>query len=88
MVLGFPWQLSGKEPVYQCRRYGFYPWRNGHPIQFSCWEIPWTEEPGRLQSMGLQKGLTWLSNNNNKNKSVSGDGIIQIPINDYELENE
>ena len=19
------------------------------------WEIPWTEEPGRLQSMGLQK---------------------------------
>ena len=20
------------------------------------WEIPWTEEPGRIQSMGLQKG--------------------------------
>ena len=20
------------------------------------WEIPWTEEPGRLQSMGLQTG--------------------------------
>ena len=20
------------------------------------WKIPWTEEPGRLQSMGLQKG--------------------------------
>ena len=27
------------------------------------WEIPWTEEPGRLQSMGLQK--TWQLNNNN-----------------------
>ena len=26
------------------------------------WEIPWTEEPGRLQSMGLQKGRTCLSN--------------------------
>ena len=26
------------------------------------WEIPWTEEPGRLQSMGSQKGQTWLSN--------------------------
>ena len=26
------------------------------------WEIPWTEEPGRLQSMGSQKGWTWLSN--------------------------
>ena len=27
------------------------------------WEIPWTEEPGRLQSMGLQKvGHKWVSN--------------------------
>ena len=26
------------------------------------WEIPWTEDPGRLQSMGLQKSLTQLSN--------------------------
>ena len=25
------------------------------------WEIPWTEEPGRLQSMGLQKSWTRLS---------------------------
>ena len=22
------------------------------------WEIPWTEEPGGLESVGLQKGLT------------------------------
>ena len=26
------------------------------------WEIPWTEEPGGLQSTGLQKSLTQLSN--------------------------
>ena len=26
------------------------------------WEIPWTEEPGRLQSTELQKSRTWLSN--------------------------
>ena len=26
------------------------------------WEIPWTENPGRLQSMGLQKSQTQLSN--------------------------
>ena len=26
------------------------------------WEISWTEEPGRLQSMGLQKSQTQLSN--------------------------
>ena len=25
------------------------------------WKIPWTEEPGVLQSMGSQKNLTWLS---------------------------
>ena len=26
------------------------------------WRIPWTEEPGGLQSMGLQKNWTRLSN--------------------------
>ena len=26
------------------------------------WEIPWTQEPGRLQSTGLQKSRTWLIN--------------------------
>ena len=25
------------------------------------WEIPWTEEPGRLQSLGSQKSRTRLS---------------------------
>ena len=25
------------------------------------WEIPWTEEPGGLQSMELQKNQTWLN---------------------------
>ena len=28
------------------------------------WEIPWTEEPGRIQSMGSQKSRTRLKNNN------------------------
>ena len=27
------------------------------------WEIPWTEEPSGLQSMGSQKSQTQLSNN-------------------------
>ena len=26
------------------------------------WEIPWTEEPSRLQSMGLYKSRTQLTN--------------------------
>ena len=25
------------------------------------WEVPWTEEPGRLQSIGSQKSWTHLS---------------------------
>ena len=27
---------------------------NGNPLQYSRLENPWTEEPGRLQSMGSQ----------------------------------
>ena len=29
---------------------------------FLAWEIPWTEEPGGLQSMGSQKSRRQLSN--------------------------
>ena len=29
--------------------------RNGHPLQYSCLENPWTEEPGGLQSTGSQR---------------------------------
>ena len=28
---------------------------NGNSLQYSCLENPWTEEPGRLQSMGLKE---------------------------------
>ena len=28
---------------------------NGNPLQWVGWKISWTEEPGRLQSMGLQR---------------------------------
>ena len=31
------------------------PWgRKWNPLQYSCLESPWTEEPGGLQSMGSQ----------------------------------
>ena len=29
--------------------------RNSNPLQYFAWWIPWTEEPGRLQSMGSQR---------------------------------
>ena len=38
--------LSGK-PMYCYQEKG-----SGNPLQYSCLEIPWTEEPGGLQSMG------------------------------------
>ena len=34
--------------------------RNGNPLQYSSLKNPWTENTGRLQSMGLQS-LTRLS---------------------------
>ena len=42
---------------------------NGNPLQYSCWEISWTEEPGRIRSMKSQKKLTQLTDytaDNNK----------------------
>ena len=60
--LTFLW-LSDKESTCQCRRPGFDPWMGKIPWR-SKWqpipvllpgEAPRTEEPGRLQSMGLQR---------------------------------
>ena len=62
---GLPWWLS-KESACQCRRHRFNPlvretsWRRKQqptPV-FLPWEIPWTKEPGRLQSMGHKESDT------------------------------
>ena len=35
---------------------------NGTPLQYFAWKIPWMEEPGRLQSMGLLRvGHDWAT---------------------------
>ena len=35
---------------------------NGSPLQYSCLENSWTEEPGSLQAMGLQRiGHDWMT---------------------------
>ena len=64
-----PWGgSSGKEHTCLCWRYkrqGFHPlvgkipWRRERLIHASvfAWEIPWTEEPGRLQSMESQSQI-------------------------------
>ena len=38
-------------PLFNCK-YVYCGEGNGTPLQYSCLENPWTEEPGRLQSMG------------------------------------
>ena len=63
---GFPGGTSSKESACQCRRCkrlgldlwaGKIPWRRKWQpaLVFFLGKIPWTEEPGGLQSMGLQR---------------------------------
>ena len=35
---------------------------NGNPLQYSCWTIPWAEEPDRLTVLRVPKSQIWLSN--------------------------
>ena len=47
----------------QCRRHRFNSWVEKIPLEKEmaphsstlAWKIPWMEEPGRIQSMGLQR---------------------------------
>ena len=68
--VGLPGHASGKEPNCQCRRrkkHGFdswvwkIPWRRARqPTPILAWRIPWTEEPGGLQSIRSQRdGHNW-----------------------------
>ena len=57
-----PWWLSGKEPTCLCRKPGkSLGWEDPLNKKMAThsstltWEIPWTEEPGELQSMGSQR---------------------------------
>jgi len=62
-VFWLPRWLSGKESTCQCRRRRFDPWVGKIPLEeemaahstILARKIPWTEEPGELQSMGLQR---------------------------------
>ena len=62
---GFSGGSDGKESVCSVGDLGLIPGSgrspgggHGNPLQYSCLENPWTEEPGRLQSMGLQESDT------------------------------
>ena len=62
MLKNFPGGSDGKASVYHAgdlgssRGLGRSPGGgNGNPLQYFAWKIPWTEEPGGLQSMGSQR---------------------------------
>ena len=65
-----PCWLSSKEAIYQGSEHGFNLWVGKLPLEkemaihssILAWEIPWTEEPGGPQSMGVTKSLTRLGN--------------------------
>jgi len=60
--LGFPGSLVGKESTCNAGDPGSVPVLgrssgegNSNPLHFLAWEIPLTEEPGRLQSIRSQE---------------------------------
>ena len=64
------WAFPGGCQSRRHKKLKFNPWvgkfpggGNGNPLQYSCWEIPCTEEPGGLRSIGLHSRtqLKWLS---------------------------
>ena len=62
LAYGFPWWLGSKESAYSARYLGSVSGLgrspgegDGNPLQYSHLENPQTEEPGGLQSMGLQR---------------------------------
>ena len=60
--MGFPGGLDSKEPICNAGDPGSIPGSEDHLEKGTAtysnilaWRSPWTEEPGRLQSMGLQR---------------------------------
>ena len=62
--MGFPGHSDSKESACNVGESGLIPGpersaaeENGSPLQYSCLRIPWTEEPGGLQSKGPQRAV-------------------------------
>ena len=61
-LLGFPGDSDGKASAHSAGDLGSIPGSGRSPGEgratcssILAWRIPWTEEPGRLQSMGTQR---------------------------------
>ena len=62
ILRGFPGSLDGKASAYNVGDLGSIPGSgrspgggNGNQSSVHAWKIPWTKEPGGLQSMRLQR---------------------------------
>ena len=62
---GLPQCLRGKESAYSAGDLHLIPGSgrspggvHGNPLQYSCWRIPWTEDPGVLQCKDSTKSDT------------------------------
>ena len=56
---------------------------NGYPLHYSCWRIPWTEEPGGLLSMGHKRSdMTKQMHvcRHTQKVVVSGEGFVKKGI--------
>ena len=93
---GLPWSLSGKKKkkkkksTCQCRRHEFDPffWEDlqekemaYHP-NILAWKMPWTEGPGRLQSMGSHRELDMTKQQQPHGTRNSEDTITIYPFHD------
>ena len=86
-MISFPHSSVGKEPAYNAEDLGSISGSGRSPgegncnsLQYSCWRIPWTEEPGRLQSTGLQElDTTWQLNHHHNHQQAFSMLIIFLP---------
>ena len=54
--IGLPWRLSSKDSACNAGDLGSkILWRKAWQPSILAWRIPWTEEPGGLQFLGLQR---------------------------------
>ena len=89
---GFPGGASGKEPACQCRsheRRGFDSLGGEDPVEKSMaihssildWRIPWTEQPGGLQSTGWRRVRHDFIHHNDRMHNMRGAGKYQCLVN-------
>ena len=73
---GSPGGTGGKELTCQCRRLRDV----GSSPGFLAWEIPWTEEPGGLQSIGLQRARHDWSDLAHRHAGRSQESVLMLKV--------